>query len=146
MAHVQYIILLVIFFQHEHEDLRAFTYTDSQAFVVCYSAVDRKSFKNVKEFWVPEIRKHVRKKKPILVVATQCNLRDTTDYDMDEPVSRQEGEGLVSEIGASGFMEVSHVSVETSNDIFKEIVINIQKQKRKRSRSTKIFQKMLGRT
>ena len=134
------------FFQHEHEDLRAFTYTDSQAFVVCYSAVDRKSFKNVKEFWVPEIRKHVRKKKPILVVATQCNLRDTTDYDMDEPVSRQEGEGLVSEIGASGFMEVSHVSVETSNDIFKEIVINIQKQKRKRSRSTKIFQKMLGRT
>ena len=100
----------------------------------------------MKEFWIPEIRRHMRKKKPIIVVGTQCNLRNTTDYDMDVPVSTHEGENLATELGASTFLEISSVSKENSNSVFKQIVIQTQKLKKRRSRSTKILQKVLGRT
>lgn len=132
--------------QHEHEDLRAFTYTDSQAFVLCYSAIDQNSFQSVKDFWVPEIRKHARKKKPIVLVATQCNLRDTTSYDSDVPVSTQDGESLAKEIEVACFLEISDVSKENSDKVFQQVVIQTQKQKKRRSRSTKILQKVLGRS
>ena len=134
------------FLQHDHEELRAFAYTDSHAFVICYSAIDRISFQNVKEFWVPEIRKHAPKKRPIIVVATQCNLRDTATYDNDVPVSMHEGECLAKDIGSDCFLEIPNNAEENSESVFRQVVIQTQKQKKKRSRSTKILRKVLGKT
>ena len=140
------ITALSFLLQHDHEELRAFAYTDSQACIMCYSAIDRISFQNVKEFWIPEIHKHAHKKRPIIVVATQCNLRDTTTYDSDVPVSIHEGEALAKDIGAECFLEISNIAEDSPDSVFRQVVIQTQKQKKKRSRSIKIIHKILGKT
>ena len=115
---------------------------------MCYSAIDRISFQNIKEFWVPEIHKHAHKKRPIIVAATQCNLRDTTTYDSDEPVSIHEGEALAKDIGAECFLEIPDIAGDNteSESVFRQVVVHTQKQKKKRSRSIKIIHKILGKT
>jgi GTPase SAR1 family protein len=41
-----------------------------------YSVVDRESFKNIKSFWIPELKQFNVKKRPVILVATQSDIRD----------------------------------------------------------------------
>ncbi|KAK3591820.1 hypothetical protein CHS0354_007676 [Potamilus streckersoni] len=119
--------------QQDYEGLRAFTYKDSEVYVVCYSVVDRESFESVKQFWVPEIEKYMGRKKPIILIGTQTDMRNTTDYDMDIPVSTKEGSALAKDIGADLFLECACQNHNSSRKVFENVVLSALKYRKKKS-------------
>ncbi|XP_071160584.1 uncharacterized protein [Mytilus edulis] len=73
--------------------------SDADVFVVCYSAVQPQSFKNVKEKWLPRIRNFMGDI-PFVLVATQTDLRKNPAVLKQlqnkglKPVSQNEGYAL----------------------------------------------------
>lgn len=122
--------------QEDYEGLRVFTYAQSDVIVVCYSAVDRESFDNVTDFWIPEIRNYVNKDKPIILVATQNDLitKDST-Y-----VPRNDGHNLANKINATLFIETSMHDVNGVTELFQSVVVSALK---KRKRKLSIIEKIL---
>lgn len=127
--------------QHDYESLREFTYRDSEVFVVCYSVVDRESFESVKDFWLPEMKQSMLRKKPFILVATQSDLRNTTDYDADMPITTEEGAALAKEIGAAGFVECSVAQQNSVRKVFEQVV---QTALRFRKKKLNIVHRLLG--
>lgn len=135
-------VTFLLFSQHDYASLRQFTYEDSEVFVVCFSAVDRDSFESVKEFWLPEMKPNMTRKKPLILVATQTDLRNTTDYDSDMPVSVAEGETLAKAISATAYVECSIEQHNSVKKVFTEVVRAALKYRKKKSN---IVNKLLGR-
>ncbi|KAL3873238.1 hypothetical protein ACJMK2_036378 [Sinanodonta woodiana] len=127
---------------HDHRDLRRFAYAESQCFIVFYSSVHRKSFQNVTKFWLPELKKYVRRKPLLVLVDTHCELRNTVTSETDTPVSIEEGFSMTQEIEAVSFIECGTLSKETSRKIFTDAVINtVMKRKKKTSKLLNLFKK-----
>ncbi|XP_076441579.1 cell division control protein 42 homolog [Babylonia areolata] len=61
--------------QMDHESLRAYTYQMSEVLVLCFSVCDRESFYSVVNCWLPEIQRHTKGRRPLLLVGTQIDLR-----------------------------------------------------------------------
>ncbi|XP_076442858.1 cdc42 homolog [Babylonia areolata] len=59
----------------DHESLRAYTYQVSEVLVLCFSVCDRESFYSVVNCWLPEIQRHTKGRRPLLLVGTQIDLR-----------------------------------------------------------------------
>ncbi|KAL4238320.1 hypothetical protein ACF0H5_003032 [Mactra antiquata] len=128
--------------QREYGSLRRFSYEDSDVIIVCFSVVDRESFQSVRDFWVPEIEKYTNRKKPLVLVATQIDMRNTTSYDSDMPVSKKEAVLLANQIGASCCIECSSLDLYTVKKVFSEVVnAYIRKRKRKYTFIHKFFGK-----
>ena len=130
--------------QHDYETTRLCSYKDSEVLVLCYSVADRNSIESIKEFWVPEVNNNIRRRrKPILLVATQTDLRtDHGNSDIDEYVSKQEGEVLAKEIGARAFVECTARDTDSVNNVF-EMMTSVGVKYRKRRNN--IVRKMFGR-
>lgn len=124
--------------QQDYEGLRVFTYAQSDVILVCYSAVDRESFNNVVEFWIPEIRNYVSNNKPIILVATQNDLIP----DKETHVTRNEGLALAKKIGASLLLESSVYDFDSVMKLFESVVLNAIKMRRRKS---SIIEKILRR-
>ena len=103
--------------------------------------VDRESFDSIRDFWVPEIKKNMPRKKPIILVATQTDLRDTPAYDSDIPISAAEGQKLSKDIGAVSFIESSVREMSTVRKVFHDVVRSGLKF---RKRKLNIVHKLLG--
>lgn len=127
--------------EHEYEGLRQFAYRDSEVFVVCFSVVDRDSFDSVRDFWLPEMKHNMSRKKPFILVATQTDLRNTMDYDNDAPVTSEEGSALAKDIGASAFVECSLNEQGSVKEVFTEVV---QAGLKFRKRKSNIVHRLLG--
>jgi len=82
------------------------------------------------------------RKKPIILVATQTDQRNTTDYDSDVPVSAKEGEALASDIGATAYVECDVYSQTSVRRVFAEVVLAALKF---RKRKSSIVNKLLKR-
>lgn len=119
--------------QHDYESLREFTYKDSEVFVVCYSVVDRESFESIKEFWVPEMKNNMHRKKPIILVATQTDLRNTTGFDSDMPVTEEEGRHLAKAIGAETYNECTVQNQISVKKVFTDVVTCALKYRKKKA-------------
>jgi GTPase SAR1 family protein len=115
-----------------------FTYAQSDVIVVCYSAVDRDSFNNVVDFWIPEISNYVKNSKPIILVATQNDLT----HGNVSTVTRSDGVKLANKIGAILFVETSVHDRESIMTLFENVVENAIKRRRRKS---SIFEKILRR-
>lgn len=114
--------------QHDYENIRLHSYKDSDVLVLCYSAVDPESFESISDFWVPELDNCHRHRKPIILVATQSDLRtDNTDI-----VTTEEGEMLAKEIGADCFLECSAVDMDSVTNVFEHVVSAGLRHKKKR--------------
>ncbi|KAK3591826.1 hypothetical protein CHS0354_007683 [Potamilus streckersoni] len=132
--------------QQDYEGLRVFTYKESVVIVVCYSVADRESFSSVRELWLPEIQKHTRgnNKTPIILVATQTDLRNKSEWDVDKTVSTSEGVQLAKYIGAEEFIECSVVNKEGVSEVLEKSIICASKQRKKKlSIFKKIFRKLV---
>ena len=74
--------------QDDFDTLRPLVYPNTDVFLVCFSVVIPSSFHNIREKWIPEIRKSTQKNKkkrksknqkddiPIVLVGTQSDLRN----------------------------------------------------------------------
>ena len=115
--------------------MRTTGYKNNSIIALCYSVADRDSFKNIKEFWIPELNDSNCNRKPFILVATKTDLRtDNRDY-----VSTVEGEILAKEIGAERFMECSAFYKDSVHTVFHFIATASPQHKKKRSVIYRIF-------
>ena len=107
------------------DTLRPHLYTSTTVFLVCFSIVDPRSFKNVQEKWVPEIKHHCPNI-PFLLVGTQIDLRydravlDKLAKNKEMPVSKKEGEMLAKSLKAGKYVECSSLTGEGIKNVFTE--------------------------
>jgi len=126
--------------QHDYENMRTCCYKESEVLVLCYSVADRNSLESIQDFWLPEVNNHTRTRrhKPIILVATQTDLRKDGDTDK---VSTAEGEAVAKKIGAQCLMECSAFTQETVNNVFERMTEAGLRYRKKRSTFMK---KMFG--
>ena len=99
--------------------LRPLQYPQTTVFLVCFSIVDPRSFKNVQEQWVPEIKHHCPNI-PFLLVGTQVDLRydravlDKLAKNKEKPVSKESGEMLAKSLKAGKYVECSALTGKES--------------------------------
>lgn len=129
--------------QHDYETMRLCSYKDIEVLVLCYSVVDRNSLESIKEFWVPEVNSSRRRRKPIILVGTQTDLRkDPTTLSSLDHVSKDEGEMTAKEIGARAFIECTAYNTESVNHVFETMTTAGVKYRKRRN---SLVRKMFGR-
>ncbi|KAJ8308918.1 hypothetical protein KUTeg_013792 [Tegillarca granosa] len=115
--------------QHDFANLRAFTYRDSEVFILCFSVIDRESFNSIKSFWLPEIKQFMSRKKPIILVGTQSDTRESTT---NRCVSYNEADELAKTIGAEGYYETSSITLDGVKDMFEKVALSALKYRKKK--------------
>ena len=86
---------------------------------MCFSIASRTSFENVRDKWVPELRKHAPNV-PILLAGTQSDRRKASTGNL---VSEGEARKLAKTIKAAGYMECSAKSRDGVKSVFSEAVL-----------------------
>lgn len=132
------VIIMFLCVQSDYETLRAYTYKESEVLVLCFSVCDRESFYSVVNSWVPEIKRHTKKKRPVLLVGTQIDLRQGTQHE----VTTEEGADLAKIIGADCYIECSARSRVGLKQVFEHVVFSALKCRKKKST---IFSRFFGR-
>ena len=113
---------------------RKLTYPNTDIFLVCYSTVDKVTFDNVRNKWLPELRAHQPNALKMLV-GTMADKRSEKGGTLGrgpstrtKPVTREQAERLRKEYNMVDSMECSALVGETSvNPVFQkaaETVIN----------------------
>lgn len=95
--------------------------------------MDRESFESIKEFWVPEMKNNMHRKKPIILVATQTDLRNTTGFDSDMPITEEEGHRLAKDIGADVYNECTIQNQGSVKKVFTDVVTCALKYRKKKA-------------
>ncbi|XP_053720592.1 ras homolog family member Ua [Synchiropus splendidus] len=114
--------------QDEFDKLRPLCYTSADVFLLCFSVVSPVSFQNIPEKWVPEIRRHAPLA-PILLVGTQCDLREDVKVLIDlarfreRPVEPADARDCASEIGAVAYMECSSLTQKNLKEVFDTAIL-----------------------
>ncbi|CAG2186142.1 CDC42 [Mytilus edulis] len=114
---------------YEDQSARSKTITESDVIVVCYSAVDKESFENVKSFWIPMVRK-LNKKKPIVLVATHSDMRDENNTDH---VTDTEGQNFMKSINADYYNKCSAATNEGVKNVFESVVCAAIRYRKKKT-------------
>lgn len=107
--------------------------------MVCYSVVDRESFRNVREFWIPSI-KNLKKKHDIVLVATHVDIRESKDVDH---VTFDEGFDLCREVNGHTFIECSAADRIRTKQVFESVVSSALAKKK--TRFSYVLRKFIGR-
>lgn len=129
--------------QHDYEDVRAFSYRDSEVIIVCYSVNDADSLQNIKDVWIQEAKSHVKRKKPIILIGCQSDVRLKRRHSSgDSYVTLEEGEAFAKEIGADAYLECSSLTMDGVSEVFSSVVNLALKNRKKKSR---IFSRLLRR-
>ncbi|XP_022650028.1 cdc42 homolog isoform X2 [Varroa jacobsoni] len=125
----------------EFDTLRQLAYPGSDAFIICFSLVDRSSFEHVCS-WVNELRIW-ELHSPVILVATKKDLRDAQNSSSSgciNPsfISFSEGQRLAHQIQAIRYIETSAYTQEGIKDAFDTAimiklngVLNVEKRKKK---------------
>jgi len=96
--------------QEDYDRLRPLSYPGADIVLLCFSLVTEASFETVKDKWFPEVDHYV-KNVPTILVGTKVDLRNDKQPDPSTgefaPVSDQQAEKMVEEIGAEKFVAVS---------------------------------------
>ena len=64
--------------QEEFERIRVLSYENTTCFLVCFSVADLVTFENIKQKWLPELRRNNPDSKAVLV-GLKCDLRKTKE-------------------------------------------------------------------
>jgi len=111
----------------EYNALRPLSYPGTDVFLICFSIFSPESFDSVLKKWVPEIQEHAPGT-PMILVATKADLRGKPEAlaslreHNQEPISYEQGEKLMKEIGAKRYLECSAISQEGLSKVFEEAV------------------------
>jgi len=127
--------------QEEYDRLRPLSYPQTDVFLVCFSVVNPTSFENVKDKWIPELRRY-NPKTPVILVGTKIDLRD--DEGIIErlrrtnqvPIRHWQGEARSCEIGAIKYVECSALTQVGLKNVFDEAITAVlvpQKKPKKKN-------------
>ena len=122
--------------QDDFDTLRPLVYPNTDVFLVCFSVVIPSSFHNIREKWIPEIRKSTQKNKkkrksknqkddiPIVLVGTQSDLRNDAQTLVElaqykeAPVSEAEARKLTQSLGFDEYIESSSLTQKNLKEVF----------------------------
>jgi small GTP-binding protein len=111
--------------QEDYDRLRPLSYPGADVVLLCFSLVTDASFESVKDKWHPEVD-HYIKNVPLILVGTKVDLRDAKQPDPStgefHPVSNDQAEKMVEDIGAEKFIAVSAKVGTNLKDVFKSAV------------------------
>lgn len=108
--------------QEDYDRLRPLSYSNTDAFLMCFSIMNPNSFANIKSKWYPEISHHAPGV-PIVLVGTQLDRRDDESSVRDlaskgkSPVKTAEGQEMAKTIGAT-YVECSAMTQEGLKTVF----------------------------
>lgn len=129
--------------QDEFDKLRPLCYTNADVFLLCFSVVTPSSFLNIREKWVPEIRRHCPRA-PILLVGTQTDLRQDVNVLIqlakykERPVEAPEASMCAEEVRAVCYLECSALTQKNLKEVFDAAILaSIQHTDNQQQRLTK---------
>jgi GTPase SAR1 family protein len=106
--------------------MRAFSYTNTDVFLVCFSVMSPASFSNALKLWINEIRQSSSSAHtaPFILVGTKIDLR-TNPADVEllakskqKPITREQGERAAKEYNAYAYIECSALTQENLKETF----------------------------
>lgn len=100
--------------------IRPRSYQQADVILICFSVANPYSLANVRNKWISEVREHLPKV-PVLVVATQTDLRETGSY-RGSCISAVEGRQVAHEIHAKGYLECSSLFNRGVQQVFENAV------------------------
>ena len=128
---------------HYYQDMRKVCYQKSDVIIICFSTVNRISFRNVKDFWLPEICKSLGKKtKPIILVGCQADLRYYGSKKYKNLITAEEGKQLAKDCGMDFYMECAAMSLVGVRDIFENVAWSVLKTRSSKLNVIKDFLKL----
>ena len=127
--------------QDDFDTLRPLVYPNTDVFLLCFSVVLPSSFHNIREKWIPEIRKSTQKNKkkiksknqkddiPIVLVGTQSDLRNDAQTLVElaqykeTPVSEADARKLVQSMGFDDYIESSSLTQKNLKEVFDSAIM-----------------------
>nr|CAB3265574.1 Wrch protein [Phallusia mammillata] len=115
--------------QDEFDNMRPLCYPGTDVVLVCFSVIRPTSLGNVRDKWLPEIRKHLPKV-PVILVGTKTDVRTSVDVLVDlaryseQPVTEAEGHQFAAEVGASKYVECSSLTQKHLKDVFDSAILD----------------------
>lgn len=111
--------------------MRAFSYTNTDVFLVCFSVMSPASFNNALKIWIDEIRSSSSSSRtaPFVLVGTKIDLRTSlADIELlakskQKPITREQGERAAKEYGAYAYIECSALAQEHLKDTFDTAIL-----------------------
>ncbi|XP_066985149.1 ras-related protein ced-10-like [Macrobrachium rosenbergii] len=110
---------------HENFDrIRPLTYPDSDVVLICFSVNNMNSFQNVKNVWIPEVKKYCPNT-PYVLVGTKTDLRKNGRYSEENLgfIKYLDGRRLSREVKAVAYFECSALTTEGLKNIFDEAIL-----------------------
>jgi small GTP-binding protein len=122
--------------QEDYERIRVLSYPDTDIVLMCFSVVDKKSFRHVSEKWIEEIN-HFCKNVPILLVGLKADLR--TDTNTETSVSIEKAQAASKAIGAVRYVECSAHDGKNVEEVFRLVLdVLLGKKGKKKKKSARI--------
>ncbi|KAA6403145.1 MAG: putative Cell division control protein 42 [Streblomastix strix] len=90
--------------QEDYDDIRPFSYENTDVFLICFSINQRETFNNVRDKWVPDVRAGQSPKAKIIIVGTKGDLRNDPSVPV---ISLSEIESMRKQIKAESYVECS---------------------------------------
>jgi cell division control protein 42 len=111
--------------------MRAFSYTNTDVFLVCFSVMSPTSFNNALKMWINEIRQSSSSSRttPFLLVGTKIDLRtNLADVELlakskQKPITREQGERAAKQYGAHAYIECSSLTQENLKETFDNAIL-----------------------
>lgn len=111
--------------QEGFDRCRVLCYAETSVFLVCFAINSPDSFENVKNTWLPEIRRECGEKIPTVLVGTKADLRTVTpseDSKKPEPVKKADAKKLARTLKMHSYVETSAKLHEGITEAFQEAV------------------------
>lgn len=128
--------------QEEYEKLRSPLYKECDVIIVCYSEMDRCSYENVTEFWIPEMTKCTSHRPPLVLAGTFYDVNGNGSS-TETVISKEEGTLLMKEIDADIFVRCHIQDPKDVTKVFLEAAISALTKKKRRD---SFLQRIWGRS
>jgi cell division control protein 42 len=112
--------------------MRAFSYANTDVFLICFSVMSPTSFHNALKLWINEIRHSTSfssRTAPFILVGTKTDLRtNIADLELlakskQKPITREQGERTAKDYGAYGYIECSALTQENLKETFDAAIL-----------------------
>lgn len=111
--------------QTDYDRLRPLSYPQTNAFIVCFSTVNKTSLNNIRSKWLPELQHHAPNT-PIILVGTKADLKTDPNH---ESVSGETIDRFITDLrkmdprpNIVGYHEISAFTGKGVNDVFAKAV------------------------
>ncbi|XP_075590656.1 uncharacterized protein LOC124492775 isoform X2 [Dermatophagoides farinae] len=128
--------------QDEFDSIRPLCYNHTDVFLVSFSVVSPRSFRNIRQKWLPEIRRtfmgnhsksnqmqQQRSMPPFILIGTQCDLRHDVkvlielDSNGEEPISSDYARNMAKKLGAICYIECSALTQKNLKEVFDSAIL-----------------------